>query len=70
MEINCSPDVAQEIMEDIFHDLDDAEVCIDDVGALSNDWSQHLKLLEQLLDRLENNGFTANPLKCEWAMQV
>ena len=28
-----SPDIMQEIMEDIFQDINDAEVFIDDVGA-------------------------------------
>ena len=56
-------------MEKIFRDIADAEVYIDDIGALSDSWKEHLILLRRILTKLQDNGFTINPLKYEWAVQ-
>ena len=69
MRLCCSPDIAQEVMENIFRDLEDAEVYIDDVGCFSNSWSKHLDLSDIILRKLQENGFTVNPLKWEWAVK-
>ena len=69
MRLTCSPDICQELMENIFRDIENSDVFIDDIGAFSSSWEDDLKLLEQILTQLQNNGFTVNPLKCEWGVK-
>jgi hypothetical protein len=63
MGLKCSPDFAQEIMENTFHNINDAEGYIDNIGAFSPNWEHLLKLLCTILTKLQENGFTVNPLK-------
>ena len=65
MGLICSPDFAQEVMGKISHDLEDTDVYIDDVCAFSKTWEHHIKLIDTVLNRLQENGFTINPLKYE-----
>ncbi len=65
-----SPDWAQATTEMIFKDLlPDIEIYIDDIGRFDAGWQQYLKKLDVILHCLKMNGFTVNPLKCEWYMQ-
>jgi hypothetical protein len=65
MRLKHSPDFAQEVMENIYREKEDAEVYIDDIGAFSNSQEEHMALLSKILKLLQDNGFTVNPLKCE-----
>ena len=69
MGISESPDIATEMMHFVLDDIEGIEFYMDDIGAFSSTWSDHLSLLSTILGRLENVGFTINPLKCEWAIQ-
>ena len=69
MGVNQAPDISQEIMEDTLQGIEEADAYLDDVGIFNDDWQSHLKSLETILQRLQDNGFTINPLKCEWAVQ-
>ncbi len=64
-----SLDITQAAMENVLSDIDDADIYIDDVGAFSNDWYHNVNLLATILRQLRENGFTINPLKCEWAVK-
>ena len=55
--------------DDLLSDVKDAEVYIDNIGAFSNNWEHHVKLLRTVLTKLQDNGFTVNPLKCDWAVK-
>jgi hypothetical protein len=69
MGLKCSPDIAQAAMLNDLSDIKDADVYIDDVGAFFNDWDHHVNLLATILGGYVKNGFTINPLKCEWAVK-
>jgi hypothetical protein len=65
-----STDWAQATMEEIYQDvLNDVELYIDDIGIFDTDWSKHIAMIDLVLTCLEENGFTINPLKCEWGVK-
>jgi hypothetical protein len=68
MGLKCSPDYAQEVMENIFRGVEDAGVYIDN-SAISQSWDDHIALLRTILTKLQDNVFTVNPLKYEWAVK-
>ena len=69
MGLKYSPDFAQAVTENIFCDVEDANVYIYNVCALFNEWKMHLQLLDTILQGLMNNGFTVNPIKYKWGLQ-
>ena len=69
MGVSISPNIAQEIKENTLHDLSEIEVNINNIGAFSNTWEDHLIALDRLLEHLQSKGFIINPLKCKWDFQ-
>ena len=69
MGISESPDITTEKMHLVLDGIDNIEFYMDDIGVFSGNWDDHLSLLSLVLTRLQNVGFTINPLKCEWAIQ-
>lgn len=69
MGVSCAPDMAQETMEHVMRGIEDADAFIDDIGAFSNSWMEHLQLLEEISQRLQDNGFAVSPMKCEWGVK-
>ena len=57
-------------MHPLFQDIPEIECFIDDIGVFTpGSFDDHLHILHQVLLRLEESGFTVNPLKCAWAVQ-
>lgn len=68
-----SPDWAQAAIEEVFYEADLLRTCveafIDDVGVFSNSFNEHIKHLTATLTCLQQNGYTVNPAKCQWAVK-
>ena len=56
MGLKCSPDFVQAAMEKVLCDIEDADVYIDDIGNISMNWEDHIKLLKEVFHRLRENG--------------
>jgi transposase InsO family protein len=70
MGIKQSPDIAQQIMETLLRPHTETDVYIDDIGIFAQrSWEEHLLSLYNVLKLLQDNNFTVNPLKCEWAVK-
>ena len=64
-----SPAFAQSRMEEVLRGVEDTKIYIDDIGIFSNSWDNHLKRLDTVLSKLQENTFIINPRKCEWAVK-
>jgi len=68
MGLRNSPAFAQSVIEEVLRDLDDVEVYIDDIAIWSDTWEDHTRTLNEVFRRLEEAGFSVNPLKCEFGI--
>ena len=58
------------MIKTFFQGISEVECFIDDIGLFTGKrFDHHLSLLAQVFLRLEQSGFTVNPLKCAWAVQ-
>jgi len=59
-----SPDIFQEKMSTLFHDLENVRAYIDDLLVLgTGTWEEHLLQLEEVLTRLQKAGLKVNAKK-------
>jgi len=59
-----SPDIFQEKMSSLFHDLENVRAYIDDLLVLgTGTWEEHLVQLEEVLTRLQKAGLKVNAKK-------
>ena len=69
MGVKVSPDVTQNIMEEILSGID-CSIYMDDVGIWTNgSFKEHLSIVEQILWKFAENNLKYNPLKCSWAVK-
>ena len=68
MGVSESPDISTEIMTQVLDGLD-VDFYMDDIAILRETWDKHIDLLQQVLQRLQDAGFTINPMKCKWAIE-
>ncbi len=57
IELKCAPYFTLQVMVNILVNGDDTEVYLDDIGAFSFNWDDHLLLCDKILYHLEANGF-------------
>jgi hypothetical protein len=70
MGVMQSPDWFQSMMTQLLQDMEEVEVFIDDIIVFTNGfYEDHLKVVQRVLQHLEDNGFTVNPRKCKFAVQ-
>lgn len=67
MSLKISPAFAQSKMEQCLQDIEKLDVYVDNIGIFTE--SHHLTILDKNFVRLEADGFTINPLKCQWDIQ-
>ena len=67
--ISNSPGFFQSDMHPLFDDMPTVECFINDIGIFTQGlFLEHVLAVTEILQRLEDTGFTVNPLKCEWAV--
>ena len=69
MGVSTSPDMAQESWNKSSPTSKILKYTLMILPLFSIHFDSHISLLEKILQHLQDNGFSINPLKCEWAVQ-
>lgn len=67
--INCAPDYFSQTFSDLFHDLQNVIVYVDDILISANSVAEHNRIIAEVLKRLRNAGFTLNKGKCVFGVK-
>ncbi len=65
MGLKCAPNFAQQVMDEVLHNINNTNVYLDNIGVFYFNWEHNILLLDKILYSLDANGFIVNPLKCE-----
>jgi transposase InsO family protein len=68
MGLRNSPAFAQAAIEQCLDGIPDVCAYIDDIAIWSDTWEEHVATLQKVLSRLEEAGFSINPLKCDFGI--
>ena len=69
MGVKISPDFAQQHITEILQGIPNTSCYIDDVGIWTEGkFSEHLDVIDAVLERFSNNNMKCNPLKCDCAV--
>ena len=64
--VSSAPGIFQRVMENVLQGIQNVSVYLDDILLSSATESDHLKLIDQVLDRLEKAGLQARNEKCQF----
>ncbi|XP_018403211.1 PREDICTED: uncharacterized protein LOC108780116 [Cyphomyrmex costatus] len=67
--INCAPDYFSQMFSELFRDLPNVVVHVDDILIHSSNSVEHSKILETVLARLKKEGITLNRKKCVFGVK-
>lgn len=61
-----APATFQRLMSTVLNGVEHCEVYLDDIVAYSSTWSEHVRTLTEIFDRLHSASLTLNLAKCEF----
>lgn len=64
--VASAPAIFQRFMENLLHDIPGVSVFIDDIKITGSDDSTHLKILHEVMHRLNQNNMRINVDKCDF----
>ena len=67
--INCAPDYFSKMFSDLFADIENVIVHVDDILIYADFEEQHDKILKMVLERLHKEGVTLNKDKCKFSVR-